>query len=172
MNTPAAPLPSPPQANREPAWLLLVYQLPVSPSNARVKTWRRLQKVGALAVRNSVYVLPNSAQAREDLEWIKAEIAAMKGQAALFVADGVDSLCGEEIAAAFRAARQLDFEAIRREAAKLPAAGRRGRTMRAARRRRLERAGRLLRERWNETAAIDFFGAPGRDEAAAAVEEL
>lgn len=172
MNTPAAPLPSPPPANREPAWLLLVYQLPVSPSNARVKTWRRLQKVGALAVRNSVYVLPNSAQAREDLEWIKAEIVAMKGQATLFAADGVDSLCGEEIVAAFRAARHQDFEGIRREASRLPAAGRRSRTMRAARRRRLERAARLLRERWSETAAIDFFGAPGRDEAAAAVEEL
>lgn len=172
MNTPAAPLPSPPRANREPAWLLLVYQLPVSPSNARVKTWRRLQKVGALAVRNSVYVLPNSAQAREDLEWIKAEIVSMKGQATLFAADGVDSLSGEEIVAAFRAARQQEFEAIRREASRLPAASRRTRTVQPARRRRLERAARLLRERWSETAVIDFFGAPGRDEAAAAVEEV
>jgi hypothetical protein len=137
-----------------------------------VKTWRRLQKVGALAVRNSVYVLPNSAQAREDLEWIKAEIVAMKGQANLFAADGVDSLSGEEIVAAFRAARQQDFEAIRREASALTATRRRSRTMQPARRRRLERAARLLRERWGETAAIDFFGAPGRDEAAATVEEL
>ena len=44
--------------------------------------------------------------------------------------------------------------------------------MRDPLRRRLSRAARLLRERWNEIAAIDFFGAPGRDEAATALEEL
>ena len=165
---PASPAP----ARHEPAWLLLAHQLPTRPSNARVKTWRRLQKVGALAVKNSVYVLPNSPQAREDLEWIKAEIVAMKGQATMFAAESVDSLSDEEIVAAFRSARQQDFEAIRREAAKLLAASRRGRGMRGPLRRRLARAGRLLRERWNEVVAIDSFGAPGRDETAAALEEL
>src|SRR5713101_3977755 len=78
----------PPQASPVPAWLLLVHQLPTQPSNVRVKTWRRLQKLGALALKNSVYILPNNTQAREDLEWMKAEIVAMKGEAAVFAADG------------------------------------------------------------------------------------
>ena len=172
MKTTPAPPPPPPQARQEPAWLLLVHQLPSQPSNARVKTWRRLQKVGALAVKNSVYVLPNSPQAHEDLEWIKAEIAAMKGQATVFAAEGVDSLSRDEIVAAFRSTRQQDFDAIRREAARLLAAGRQSRAMRGPLQRRLERAARLLRERWNGIAAIDFFGAPGRDEAAAAIDKL
>jgi len=166
--TAAAQPPDPPQ----PAWLLLVYQLPTRPSNARVKTWRRLQKVGALPVKNSVYVLPNSPQAHEDLEWIKAEITAMKGQGTVFAADSVNSLSSEEIVAAFRSARRQDFQAIRREAAKLLAGGRRSRTLRDPLQRRLERAARVLRERWNELVSIDFFGAPGRDEAAAALDEL
>ena len=113
MDATSAQSPAPSPAG-PPAWLLLVHQLPARPSNARVKTWRRLQKLGALAVKNSVYVLPNSPQAREDLEWIKAEIMAMKGQATVFAAESVDSLSGEEIVAAFRSARHQDFEAIRR----------------------------------------------------------
>ena len=40
-------------------WLLLVLQLPAQPSNARVKTWRRLQQLGAISVKHSVYALPN-----------------------------------------------------------------------------------------------------------------
>jgi hypothetical protein len=47
-------------------WLLLVHQLPVRPSNVRVKTWRRLQDLGAVAVKNSVYALPNTAATQED----------------------------------------------------------------------------------------------------------
>ncbi len=71
-------------------WLLLVHQLPTRPSKARVGTWRRLQKVGAVGLRNSVWVLPASQQSREDFEWIKAEILALKGQASVFAAQGVD----------------------------------------------------------------------------------
>src|SRR5712691_4627782 len=161
-----------PATGRAHAWLLLIYQLPSRTSNARVKTWRRLQKLGALAVKNSVYVLPNTPQSREDLEWLKAEIVALKGQVTVFAADGVESLSGDEIVAAFRSARGQDFEALRREAAKLVAAVRGSRSVNSPLRRRLERATRLLRERWNEISAIDFFGAPGRDEAATALEEL
>ena len=158
-------------AGRGPAWLLLVHQLPLRPSNARVKTWRRLQSLGALPVKNSVYVLPNSAQAREDFEWIQTEIGALGGQATLFAADSVDSVSREELAAAFRKARQADFEAIRRKADELlTQAG--ARAVSSPQRRRLQRHGRQLRERWNQIAALDFFGAPGREQAASALERL
>src|SRR5438552_2843495 len=58
-------------------WELLGHQLPARSSNARVKTWRRLQHVGAVPARNSVCVLPNTEQCREDFEWIRspAELA-------------------------------------------------------------------------------------------------
>jgi len=53
---------SPPSASR---WLLLIHQLPPSPAYLRVKTARQLQKIGAVAVKNSVYVLPNTESANE-----------------------------------------------------------------------------------------------------------
>lgn len=164
--------PTPAAASRQPAWLLLVYQLPSRPSNARVKTWRRLQQLGARAIRNSAYLLPNSPQAREDFEWLKAEIAALKGQADVFAADTLDALSGDEILAGFRRGSQQEFEAIRREAAVLVSRRDHGWTLARLARRRVARAARILRGRWSDALAIDFFGAPGREEAAAALEHL
>ena len=48
----------PPRGARR--WLLLVHQLPPKPTNLRVRTWRRLQQLGAIAVKQAVYVLPDS----------------------------------------------------------------------------------------------------------------
>ncbi|MDF2766575.1 MAG: hypothetical protein K0S81_3570, partial [Rhodospirillales bacterium] len=55
-------------------WLLLIHQLPPKPDYFRVKIWRRLQGLGAVPVKNSVYVLPRSDQAVEDLRWMQREI--------------------------------------------------------------------------------------------------
>ena len=35
-------------------WLLLVHQLPAKPAYLRVKIWRRLQDIGAVAVKKTV----------------------------------------------------------------------------------------------------------------------
>jgi hypothetical protein len=156
---------------RKARWLLLVYQLPARPSNIRVSTWRRLQDVGAAGLKNSAYVLPNSPQAQEDFEWIKTEILAMKGQANVFVAEHLDPATEEEIVAAFHRARRADFEKIRREAEKLLKKIRAGR-MATPIKQRLARGSRLLRQRWNEILAIDFFQAPGREGAGALLDLL
>ncbi len=39
-------------------WLLLFHQIPPKPDYFRVKVWRRLQRIGAVPVKNSVWVLP------------------------------------------------------------------------------------------------------------------
>ena len=46
----------------EGRWLLLIHQLPPKPDYFRVKVWRRLQRLGAVAIKNSVYVLPKNEQ--------------------------------------------------------------------------------------------------------------
>ena len=59
---------------RDTRWLLLIHQIPPKPDYFRVKIWRRLQRVGAVAIKNSVYVLPKSDQTLEDFQWIVREI--------------------------------------------------------------------------------------------------
>src|SRR5205814_7610839 len=66
-----------PAAARKHGWLVFAHQLPAHPSNARVKIWRRMQQIGAVALKNAVYVLPNNEQAREDFEWLRAEVIAL-----------------------------------------------------------------------------------------------
>lgn len=153
-------------ATAQGGWLLLIYQLPANPSNARVGTWRRLQDLGAVALKNSVYVLPNNLQAREDLEWIKTEIAARKGRASVLIAETLDAATEKEIISAFRAARQAEYENVKREAEKLL------KKLKSAPgisplRRRAGRITRVLRERWEGIRSIDFYSAPGEKESAA-----
>ena len=58
----------------EPRWLLLIHQLPAKPAYLRVKVWRRLQRLGAIGLRGSVYVLPRGDQTLEDFAWLATEI--------------------------------------------------------------------------------------------------
>ena len=49
--------------------------MPPKPVALRLRVWRRLQHVGAVAIKNSVWALPVSEQSQEDFEWIRAETA-------------------------------------------------------------------------------------------------
>jgi hypothetical protein len=150
------------------AWLLLVHQLPPSRTSVRVKTWRRLQDIGAVSVKNSVWVLPASAQAREDFEWIKREIEAAKGGAIVFAADSIDTFSNDEVVAAFRDARDGDYRALAGAAAKLTA-----RLQGSARTRTFAmRQVRQIEDRLARIDAIAFFPQPAREKAAAAVAAL
>src|SRR5947209_19733342 len=62
---------SKPAASR---WLLLIHQLPPSPPYLRVKVARRMQRIGAVAIKNTVYVLPTAENNLEDFQWTVREI--------------------------------------------------------------------------------------------------
>src|SRR5207249_2050968 len=104
---------------RDRDWLLLLCFLPATQARARVQAWRRLQRIGAVSLKNSAYALPQSPESREDFEWIRNEIVASGGQAIVLVARAPDRATSDEIIDAFRAARSGDFEALAADAAKL-----------------------------------------------------
>src|SRR3990170_1897740 len=149
----------------EGRWLLLIHQIPPKPNYFRVKIWRRLHRLGAVAVKNSVYVLPKSDQAQEDFQWVLREIAEGGGEASLCEARFVEGLSDEQIQELFQAARSSDYRQIaeeaRRIAKSLPA------NLRAEdnRRGQAEIEVDRLKRRLAEVVAIDFFGAPGREAA-------
>ncbi len=99
----------------ETKWLLLIHQIPPKPSYFRVKIWRRLQQVGALPIKQSVYVLPKNEQALEDFSWILREIKDGGGEVSLCEAAFIDGLTDEQIVATFREARKTDYEEIIKE---------------------------------------------------------
>jgi len=82
---------------QESKWLLLIPQLPPKPDYLRVKLRRRIQKIGAVAVRNAVYVLPNKGDALEDFMWLRAELKEDGADAIICAADIVAGATDEEI---------------------------------------------------------------------------
>src|SRR5437762_13153072 len=57
-------------------WLLFIHQLPPKPDHLRVKTRRRLRRLGAVAIKHTVYALPSTDAPLEDLQWLRRELAA------------------------------------------------------------------------------------------------
>ncbi len=144
----------------DPKWLLLIHQLPAKPAYVRVKIWRRLQALGAVTVKNTVYALPASDDSREDFAWLAKEVEEAGGEAIVCEAALVEGLSDHELKGLFDAARDEDYARISDEARAVTArlsgeasdsdlAGAAAQTAR-------------LRKQFNAVTAIDFFGANGR----------
>jgi len=151
-----------------PRWLILVHRIPPRPLYLRAKMRQRLADVGAVAVKNSVYLLPHGPDALEDLQWIAQEIVTGGGDAHLFAGDFVDGVASDAAVTQFREARNADYDAL---AADAQAAMKSARSAAAVAELAAAHA-RLLR-RLEEIRRIDFFDAEGRaaaEEALAAIE--
>jgi hypothetical protein len=144
-------------------WLLLIHQIPPKPNYFRVKIWRRLQRLGAVGIKNSVYALPASEQAHEDLNWVLREIVEGGGDASLVEARFVEGLSDEEVKEMFRTARDADYQEIANEARELFRKLPRKTDLSDERRADLEAQLARLQKRVAEVAAVDFFLARGRE---------
>jgi hypothetical protein len=141
-------------------WLVLIHQLPAKPAYFRVKIWRRLQALGAVTVKNSVYVLPASDQAREDFEWVLKEITEGGGDAFICEARLIDGLSDQEVRSLFMAARDADYEDLAKEAKGMAEVLQDPQALSLAEgRAQLAR----LKAKLAQIVTIDFFGANGRE---------
>ncbi len=147
--------------------MLLIHQIPPKPDYLRVKIGRRLARLGAVAIKNSVYVLPVGDSTIEDFQWVLREIVAEGGEASVCHASFVEGLTDSDVEELFRTARTADYDEI------VVAAQRALKTLGGKRiadaeghaqaRSELVR----LKRRVADAAALDFFGAARR----AAAEE-
>jgi len=160
------------RAARDRGWLMLIHQIPPKPDYFRVKIWRRLQKIGAVAIKNSVYVLPKNDPALEDLQWTLREITEGGGEGSICEADFVDGLSNEQVEALFKAARDADYAAIAEEARELARALAPRRKSNGEELQTSESAVQRLRRRLSEVVAIDFFDSLGRQTAEGLVSDL
>src|SRR5499425_3451796 len=98
------------------SWLLLLHQLPAKPAYLRVKIWRRMQDIGAVAVKNAVHALPMNEETQEDFEWLLREIREGGGEAFVCEARLIDGLSDQEIRALFDQARDADYAQVVKDA--------------------------------------------------------
>jgi hypothetical protein len=148
---------------QEARWLLLIHQIPPKPAYLRVKIGRHLQRIGAAAIKNSVYALPRNDETQEDFQWVLREVVKGGGDASILEARFIDGLSDEQVLALFQSAREADYRDLAEEARQVAAAlPKRGPP---PENRRNEVANQIarLRQRLSELVEIDFFGAPGRE---------
>src|SRR5262245_62151279 len=107
------------QNHRMTNWLVLFHHLPPKPDYLRVKLRRRLTRLHAVPLRNSVYVLPHRAETLEDLEWLAGEIRSEGGDAILCQTQFIDGVTDEEIIARFNEAATDRYDTIAGEARSL-----------------------------------------------------
>jgi hypothetical protein len=159
-------------ANRSPPWLVLLYHFSQDPGSLRVKIWRRLQAIGAISLKGSVYVLPMGSQAQEDFEWLLREVQNGGGEGAIAEAEFVSGMSDSQVQSLFDQARQGDYlelaDEIRtyiRERSKGKSKGSSGS---------LEPGEALarFRRKLSEIESIDFFGATGRESVGALLREI
>jgi hypothetical protein len=152
------------------SWLLLIHQLPAKPAYLRVKIWRRLQSMGAIAVKNAVHALPMNEETQEDFEWLLREIVEGGGEAFLCEARLIDGLSDEEVRTLFDKARDADYGEIVKETRSLTKSLRPNAKAATIAEHRAQAA--RLRKRLAEVVAIDFFGAIGRETAEGLLSSL
>jgi hypothetical protein len=153
-------------------WLLLIHQLPKDPAYLRVKIGRKLTHVGAVALKNSVYVLPRSDATIEDFQWVRREILEGGGEATVAEAELVDGISDAEIEAKFRESSDAAYGELTGEARTIATPLRRRRTLKEEDRADLLENVKRLDQRLQAIAATDFFGASGREVASGLLAEL
>ena len=155
-------------------WLVLIHRIPPKPAYFRAKVLRRLNQLGALPIKKSVYALPATDDSLEDFQWLIRQIADEHGEAWLFHADVVEGYTDISLEEAFRTARAEDYAALATQARTTLDSLRAERTAEsppldsaaaAQELSRLDRAYEALRR-------IDFFDAPEREEVDILMDEI
>jgi hypothetical protein len=143
-------------------WLLLLLSLPPRPSSLRVRAWRRLRVLGAVPLRSSAYLLPDSADRYEQFQWLAQEIQRDGGEATLLRVDRIENMGEADVVRLFQEARTQDYADLAERYRKL---------LKGRRPRLTEELARLARD-MDRIGEIDFFEAPARREVERAREAV
>jgi hypothetical protein len=147
-------------------WLVLVHQLRPKPDYLRVKIGRRLRALGAVPIKNSVYLFPASPESRSGVDTLVKEIQRAGERAVVWEARFLAGLSDDAAEDLFREAHDREYAAIAELARRLEAATKRRRGMLDPARRRAAAQLARIQRRFREVAARDHFGARSRDGAA------
>jgi hypothetical protein len=146
------------------SWLILIISLPTHNATGRMRVWRALKALGCGVLRDGVYLLPNRSGLRHILQTQAEEVVAGGGNAHVLVLDSENQVQQQAFEGLFD--RSADYanlvEAIAQTADELqseePA--------------KLQRQMNRLRKDFEAIAALDFFPAAAREQAASALEDL
>ena len=138
--------------------LLLLVGVPPRPSSLRVRVWRRLRSLGAVPLKRSAYLLPDTPDRYEDFQWLAQEIQREGGEATLIRVQQIENVTPGEILRLFHDARDHDYRQLAARYRK--ALQGLDRKSAAASARTQDELARLSKD-YQRIRDIDFFDAPG-----------
>ena len=155
------------------SWLLFFYSVPSKPVSKRMKIWRRLQQLGTLHLKGSVYLLPYSDERKEMFSSLASEVVALGGEADFVAADRIETMQNTEIIALFNADRghaygQSDkrLHALEQKVGSLQKGGK------GATPEELLSEFRKIEKAVTDIAAVDFFGSERGESFARRIQTL
>ncbi|PYM28160.1 MAG: hypothetical protein DMD78_00775 [Candidatus Rokuibacteriota bacterium] len=142
----------------QPPLLLLLVGLPPTPSSLRVRIWRRLRSLGAVPLKRSAYLLPDTPERYEDFQWLAQEIQREGGDATLMRVEQIENVDRADVLRLFHEPRDQDYRHLATRYRKLLQGL--DRKSAAASARVQEELARLTKDH-RRVRDIDFFDAPG-----------
>ena len=91
---------------------MLLMSLPPTPTRHRVGVWRKLQRMGAVRLRGSAWILPETPETTELFQWLVQEIQSFRGEATLVHVDRIETMTEEQVRALFHKARGVEYQAV------------------------------------------------------------
>jgi hypothetical protein len=92
--------------------LLLLVGVPPTPSSLRVRVWRRLRSLGAVPLKRSAYLLPDTPERYEDFQWLAQEIQRDGGDATLLRVQQIENVSPAEVLRLFHEPRDADYKSL------------------------------------------------------------
>ena len=96
-------------------WRFFSFSVPARLQGFRVKIWRKLNTLGAVQIKNAVYVLPASQHTQEHLMWMGKETDEQGGESLVIANGSLLNMADAQIAATFTRARDEDYRALGEE---------------------------------------------------------
>ncbi len=93
-------------------WLMLLTSLPPTPTRHRVGVWRKLQRMGAVRLRGSAWILPEHPETTELFQWLVQEIQSFRGEATLLHVDRIETMSDTQVTALFHKARADEYQGV------------------------------------------------------------
>lgn len=135
-------------------WILLLYELPTRQSSQRVNLWRKLKKAGAISLKTSAYLLPDTPSHHERFQWLAQQVRDAGGEATLIRVTEIEGRSDADLVQQFNDARTREYAEVLGPLSDL---------LKRSRKRladgfteELEK----LRARYEEIRATDFFDCP------------
>jgi hypothetical protein len=93
-------------------WLTLLTSLPPTPTRHRVGVWRKLQRMGAVRLRGSAWILPENPETTELFQWLVQEIQSFRGEATLLHVDRIGNMTDKQVTELFQKARGPEYQRV------------------------------------------------------------